>query len=172
MSSLLKINKNHVFDSHYFLHNFKCCSGGKTATICESRKSRTIKIIEFQYVYRPELGAWNCLCAKPQETIWFGAHATFEKFTSRSTLLKSCCGSKKSRDHRQIKRFPLDQWSILTFEVPVRRVNGKQNQPSKKWKMLFSLGVFVCFWHSDHSEIQPEVKKVARHKPWQPYYSL
>ena len=126
VSSVLKINKNDDFLMASFLDNFqKLCSGGGTATISESHKWRKIKIVEFNYFYRPIWATWKCVCAKRQETIWFGGHATFEKFTSRSSLQKSCSGSKKRAYQIRPSRFPLDQWSFLAFEVAVRRANGQ-----------------------------------------------
>ena len=135
LSSVLKIDKNDDFLMASFLDDVqKWCSGEGTATVSKNHEWR----IEFNYFYKPVWAAWKCVCAKRQETIWFGAHATFEKITSRTSLPKSCCGSEKSRDQFYTRRIPLDQWSILAFEVPVRRVNGKQRQLPKKGKMLFS----------------------------------
>ena len=137
----------------------KSCSGEETATISKNHKWRKTKFIEFNYFYKPVWAAWKCVCAKRQEPIWVGVHETFDKFTSRSRLPKSCCGSEKSRGQIGPRRFSLDQWSILTFEVPFRGVHGKQNQPSKKRKCCSRIGFHCNCWHGDHPEIMSEIKK-------------
>ena len=110
VSSILKINKNDDFLMASFLDDFQnSCSGEETATISKNHKWRKTKIIEFNYFYKPVWAAWKCVCAKRQETIWFGAHTTFKKITSRSRLPESCCGSEKSRDQLHSSPFPLDQ---------------------------------------------------------------
>ena len=159
MSSVLKINKNDDFLMASFLDNFqKLCSGGGTATISESHKWRKIKIVEFNYFYRPIWATWKCVCAKRQETIWFGAHATFEKFTSRSSLQKSCSGSKKRGYQIGASQIPLDQWSFLAFEVAVRRLTASKTDREKMTKSCSRIGFLCNCWHGDHPEIHSEVE--------------